>query len=508
MALRLALALAVLACVAAAPANAAFPGGNGKIAFSSDRGGQGEIYVMDPDGANQVNLTNTAGIDDAPVWSADGSSIAFNSDRLAAFDLDVYVMGADGSGQSNRTNTAGVDESEPAISPDGALLAFNAGVITSMAIGGGAQDPLSTGTGNDSYPVWSPDGSKIAFMSDRDGDAEIFVMNADGTNETNLTTNSFSDGTPDWSPDGSKIAFSSDRDGNSEIYVMDASGANPVRLTNSSDLANFPAWSPDGTKIAFQSDRSGNYDVWAMNADGTSPTNLTNSTGADIRPDWQRVDPAAAPPSSPSDSPPVSSPDPPAPAPAAQSQAPVPVALRTANAEPVSGTVRVRRPGSAAFVPLATLDQIPMGSEIDATRGVVRITVSDGKGGLETVLISEGRFKITQIRERGRLITLITLTGGSFRACPRLSATAAANRLRKTSSVRHLWVDGKGAFRTKGRYSAATIRGTRWLTDDRCDGTLTRVTQGAVGVRDLVKRKTVVVRARGRYLARARLRRR
>ena len=84
---------------------------------------------------------------------------------------------------------------------------------------------------SDFYPAWSPDGTKIAFTSDRDGIPKIYVMNADGTNQTRITDNPASDEAPAWSPDGSKIAFTSDRDGNPEIYVMNADGTDQTRLT-------------------------------------------------------------------------------------------------------------------------------------------------------------------------------------------------------------------------------------------------------------------------------------
>ena len=96
---------------------------------------------------------------------------------------------------------------------------------------------------------------KIAFSSERDGNGEIYVMDADGSNPTNLTNNGATDGGPAWSPDGGKIAFTSERDGNYEIYVMDADGSNPTNLTNNSAWDSEPAWSPDGSKIAFESYR-------------------------------------------------------------------------------------------------------------------------------------------------------------------------------------------------------------------------------------------------------------
>ena len=99
---------------------------------------------------------------------------------------------------------------------------------------------------------------KIAFQSNRDGNHEVYVMNADGTNLVNFTNHPADDQSPRWSPDETKVAFRSDRDGNREIYVMNALGANLINLTNHPADDGNPSWSPDGTKIAFRSDRDGN----------------------------------------------------------------------------------------------------------------------------------------------------------------------------------------------------------------------------------------------------------
>ena len=126
---------------------------------------------------------------------------------------------------------------------------------------------------NDVNPEWYPYCKKIAFASDRDGDSEIYVMEADATNVTQLTRNTHYDGSQVWSPDGSKIAFDSDRDGDSEIYVMDADGTNVVKLTSNTAVDEwFPFWSPDGSKIAFSSDRDGDWEIYVMNVDGKCAT--------------------------------------------------------------------------------------------------------------------------------------------------------------------------------------------------------------------------------------------
>jgi Tol biopolymer transport system component len=135
------------------------------------------------------------------------------------------------------------------------------------------------------FATFPGEDGKIAFSSDRDGNTEIYVMNAqDGSNQTRLTDNAASDEFPSWSPDGTKLAFTSDRDGNTEIYVMNAQdGSNQTNLTIDSATDEFPSWSPDGTKIAFVT----GADIYVMNAqDGSNQTNLTIDSATDEFPDW------------------------------------------------------------------------------------------------------------------------------------------------------------------------------------------------------------------------------
>jgi Tol biopolymer transport system component len=143
----------------------------------------------------------------------------------------------------------------------------------------------------DAQPAWSPDGKQIAFTSTRDGDDnDIFVMKANGDRVTQLTANDVhADVEPAWSPDGTRIAFSSSRDGDFEIYVMNADGTGVTQLTNNAGFSDGePAWSPDGRQIAFQSDRGGHFpdfEIYVMNEDGTGVTQLTTNG---IQPAWTR----------------------------------------------------------------------------------------------------------------------------------------------------------------------------------------------------------------------------
>ena len=186
----------------------------------------------------------------------------------------------------------------------------------------------------------------------------------------------------------------------------------------------------------------------------------------------------------------------PAPAPPPGPTLPPPVAGKTVNVEPVSGTVRIKRPGSKRFVTLTAEAQIPVGSSIDTRRGRIAITAAQGGGRTASADFFDGLFKLTQTKG-SKPVTTLALT--ERLSCPRKAASAAAKKKKK----RRLWGDGSGRFRTKGKHSAATVVGTKWLVEDRCRSTLTRVVRGTVRVRDFVKRKTVIVRAGKRYTARA-----
>lgn len=140
-----------------------------------------------------------------------------------------------------------------------------------MKANGSDQTRLTKNAAEDFHPAWSPSGRQIAFVSTRDGNEDIYVMNADGSGQTRLTSNAAVDYEPAWSPNGRQLVFASQRDGNIEIYAMNADGTGQTRLTDSTANDAKPMWSPDGRRIAFHSNRDGNYEIYVMNADGTSP---------------------------------------------------------------------------------------------------------------------------------------------------------------------------------------------------------------------------------------------
>lgn len=166
-----------------------------------------------------------------------------------------------------------------------------------MNADGSGQVRLTNGGANDDAPRWSPGGAKILFQSDRDdpanGTNDVYVMNADGTGQTRLTfgAEGVTDEQPVWSRDGSRIAFVSTRDGDKEVYVMNADGTNQTRLTNDPGNDDAPYWSPDGSKLVFRSDRlrdccDPTSQVWVMNADGAGLANLSGSRYGDYSASW------------------------------------------------------------------------------------------------------------------------------------------------------------------------------------------------------------------------------
>ena len=193
--------------------------------------------------------------------------------------------------------------------------------------------------------------------------------------------------------------------------------------------------------------------------------------------------------------PPPPPPPPPTPTPVpTATPAPTPEFQETAVVVPTKGTIRVKQPGSNKFVDLDATAGIPLGSEIDTKKGEVEITAITKPGQPPAkAKFFDGIFKLSQA---GDTIDL-TLTE-KLAPCKKSKKAKTSASKPKT---RKLWGDGKGKFRTKGTYSAATVRGTKWLTQDTCKGTLTKVTAGTVNVRDIPLKKTVLVRKGKSYLA-------
>jgi Tol biopolymer transport system component len=274
----------------------------GKLVYADD---PGRIQVINADGTGQAQLT--AGgtiIDDDPVYSPDGSKIAFS--RMNGFRTDVCVMNADGTNVLTVTSSEVMPEShnrDPSWSPDGTKLVFISNRSGSRKIeiwkaNADGSEPLRLTTSNqissdgqgpifsfDSDPAWSPDGSKIAFVSNRDGhDTELYVMNADGSNPLRLTDDGLDDHMPAWSPDNQRIAFT--KSNGAGIHIINSDGTNLVSVIT---FGSWPAWSPDGLRLAFvQLDSDNNFrgTVFISKTDGTEKVKVTNNPDGARAPSW------------------------------------------------------------------------------------------------------------------------------------------------------------------------------------------------------------------------------
>jgi hypothetical protein len=168
------------------------------------------------------------------------------------------------------------------------------------------------------------------------------------------------------------------------------------------------------------------------------------------------------------------------------------------------GTILVKSPGSDHFAAVDGSSPLAVGSIVDARKGTARLVTALGDGSTQAAAFRGSLFQVTQ-KAAGGGLTDIALRGGNFGVCRKGAAKAgAAHAARKARVVRRLWAtDHNGRFRTHGRNSVATVRGTSWVTTDRCDGTLTRVFAGSVMVSDTAKHKNVLVSAGHSYLARS-----
>jgi Tol biopolymer transport system component len=244
--------------LAASPAAATSEGNNGRIAFgafdANDRR-QADIWSARPGEDDLHQLTDAPGRDICPAFSPDGKYIAFCSDRTGSFE--IWVM--DANGKHERQVTAlRTSSTFPDFSPDGDRLAFSStpagGGNTDLWIvpaeGGAPTQVTDTPDALEEDPAWSPDGTTILFVriaGDFTG-GQLWTRDVATGRESQLTFDpTFKDQTPDWSPDGTRIAYGADDD----IWVMDADGSDQVNLTHTPDAEFGTAFSPDGTRIAF-----------------------------------------------------------------------------------------------------------------------------------------------------------------------------------------------------------------------------------------------------------------
>lgn len=215
------------------------------------QGGPKEIWVADYDGKNASPLTQTRGISLLPTWAPNGSEIAFTF-----FHKTLQY-------------------------PNGHPQIWKANLLS------GKRSPLVSSGDLNTGAAWSPDGTKIAFTLSRDGNPDIYVVNADGSGLRRLTREPSTEASPAWSPDGKRIAFVSDRHGTPQIFVMDADGGNVERLTRQGNYNQTPSWSPRGDEIAFTArDERYAFDLFVVDVETKRIRRLTQDQGSNQHPTW------------------------------------------------------------------------------------------------------------------------------------------------------------------------------------------------------------------------------
>lgn len=284
----MAIGWALTAATAAAPAGS-------RIAFEGDRFGGWGLAAMAPDGSGLVNLNAPPGAADAS-WSPNGQQVAFEADPLGDGNLEIFIMNADGSNVRQLTDSPERDY-WPDWFPSGRQLAFTSertGVpnVYVMNVDGTDQRALTSDAlfGN-LEPDVSPDGRQVVFMRSAQFDPPtIWKLDVHDLVLTPLTLpGPHADLDPQWSPDGKRIVFASDRTGSFEIWTMDGDGGNPVQLTAAAGRDFNPTFSPNGRQIAWWKLRSGQGDIWVMNSDGSAQTNITSTPGVvEGFPDWHQ----------------------------------------------------------------------------------------------------------------------------------------------------------------------------------------------------------------------------
>ena len=269
------------------------------IAFSSNRDGDYDIYIMDIKGKNLQNLTNSPTHEFKPAFSPDGQRMAYVSSRHDG-NPEIYVMNLNTKVSYRLTNHPGHDDN-PAWSPDGQWIAFDSYREVTYDIykiepdGENLQRLTHAVVDRNYNAAWSPDSQSIAFASFREAPG-IYIMDADGGNQRRLANQPQSGHTPSWSPDGKQIAFSDmilggHRDplfgGSRDIYTLNVDGSNLRRRTRHPSMDIFPDWSPDGRSIVYYSRWNQKTDIYLIKGGlGRRAGRLTRHPANDMDPTW------------------------------------------------------------------------------------------------------------------------------------------------------------------------------------------------------------------------------
>ena len=270
-----------------------------KIVFASDRSGNWDIWMMNPDGTELEQLTTNPAGDYGPALSPDGTKVAFYSNR--AGNPDIYVLDLQAGVITPLTTDNPESDSDPTWSNDSSEIAFASrrggyDAIWNISASGGTATQVTFPTRptpgeGDACPDWSPNGNHIVFQS-TEGHKDLWaiweVSVIDGT-EKKIIAFFGNEYGPAYSPDGTRIVWThwlSSSSSYANIWLVDADGNNREQLTFDNFCDQSPDWSPDGTQIVFQSNRNGGNHIWVINTDGSGLTQLTSGGSSNSGPNW------------------------------------------------------------------------------------------------------------------------------------------------------------------------------------------------------------------------------
>jgi TolB protein len=273
-----------------------------KLTFASDRDGERvggtiesrsvkEIYISDYDGANQRRVTTGRSLNIQPNWSPDARSIAYTSYRNRDGLPNIFISHIY-QGLLDQFPKAPEQSFQPSWSPDGARIAFwstrdgNAEIYVANRDGTNVRR-LTNNRGIDQSPTWSPNGTQIAFISDRTGTPQVWVMGTDGLGLRKITSESYAD-RPTWSPAPyNEIAYTARNGPGFDIKVIELASGQIRQFTFGEGTNESPAWAPNGRHLAFTSTRSGKVQVFVIDRAGKNLKQVTN-VGNNEKPDWSK----------------------------------------------------------------------------------------------------------------------------------------------------------------------------------------------------------------------------
>jgi Tol biopolymer transport system component len=292
LALSSAALLLVLVMITAHNKSVSYGATNGLIVFTRSDGSNDQLFDMNPDGSNVQQLTTDSSNHESPVWSPDGTKIAYVDDSNSS--QQIYVMNANGSNAVDVSNNADNDYT-PQWSPDGTKIMYSQNYqdIAVMNANGSNQQTIVSDTDSVYYPSWSPDGTKIVYSCDQASSVQLCTAHADGSDETQITSGAGYNEYPSWSPTNNEIVFVYEPTAyDDKLAVINPDGSGLHTLPTGEDNSYSPTWSPDGTKIVYSNQNSGDTTtrIYSINTDGSGETALSPNDGSYAStPSWQAI---------------------------------------------------------------------------------------------------------------------------------------------------------------------------------------------------------------------------